>query len=383
MKKTVLIIEPKDKHWTTVEPLVLSFLFNSWKVVVYSNKATNGLIKKQIKSFKLKNNIILLNISFRNLIKLLFYSNSRIIIAANKFFYNKYSRKSLKSAIRFVAAQILKIIFLYLTPKKTFFIMTSHWVDGSIRWPSLIKQSKIMIFFDKLLWKKAIQRKDAVNVYSSLIKKETLKLEKKPVFFAPPAMFRNYKLNLFHKDQKLKVVIPGRINLRKRYYIWIDKFSPKDKMSFILLGKMDSSECLKTITHFEKKGYKQLFCRAGKLIENEQYDNTIISSDILLAPLKKPENYHRAIDSNTGPFYDAIRYGKLIVIPSYIPCPEELENQVYHYENDDHLYELLNQFVEEPEILNELQKRAFQNSKRFALERIDYIQKVRCVINNG
>ena len=126
---------------------------------------------------------------------------------------------------------------------------------------------------------------------------------------------------------KLLVVIPGRIDIRRGDYDWIEKI-PTDlssKIDIVLLGKARTENDMNYIKALSDKGFVQTIKSVGQLIEKRIFDNYINSADILFVPFRELNHKLRKFDSNLGPYFDSIRFGKPLIIPSSSPCPPEIK----------------------------------------------------------
>ena len=128
--KNIIIIEPKLVHWTTVLPIVVLFGNKGYKVTVFAPKELNEIIIKN--TFIKKNKFLLsfIDSSLKNLLYISLKKKYDVIIAANRFFYFKVKKFTIFSFVKILLTQLLSFFFIYRHAKKSFFIITSHFVDA-------------------------------------------------------------------------------------------------------------------------------------------------------------------------------------------------------------------------------------------------------------
>jgi hypothetical protein len=130
MVKKIIIIEPKLVHWITVLPIVVLFGNKGWKVTVFAPKELNEIIINN--TFIKKNKFLLsfIDSSLKNLLYISLTLKYDVIIVANRFFYFKVKKFTIFSFLKIILTQLLSFFFIYQHAKKSFFIITSHFVDA-------------------------------------------------------------------------------------------------------------------------------------------------------------------------------------------------------------------------------------------------------------
>lgn len=400
--KNIIIIEPKLSHWTTVEPIVALFGNKGWQVTIFAPKELNQIIKDNV--FLKKNKFLLsfIDYSLKNLLFLSLIKKYDIMIIANGFFHFKIKKLTIFSFFKTVLRQLLSFFFIYIHTKKSFFIITSHFVDvldlplirlkervwggergreGKKRW-----SWNIIRYLESKIWSFSKSKIKAVNVYSSLVKNEAQKIVKQslPILLAPNAI--HLEKRQFAKppvNDSIKIVIPGRIDTQVRYYGWIKKIPSdlKKKIEIVLLGLVNSKSDFKIIQQFEELGFPQPIARSGKFINNEFFEKEIESSNFLFFSTIQLTNYYRRIDRNLGSLFDSIRYGKPLISPSHQPIPPEIQENIISYKNDDDLVNKLKSYVNDPKKVFFEAEKAFNNSKKFSIDRLTYFNEVLALIN--
>ena len=135
------------------------------------------------------------------------------------------------------------------------------------------------------------------------------------------------------------------------------------------------------ITKLGNKGFIQIVKSVGQLIEHKIFDNYINSADILFVPLRELNHELRKFDRNLGPYFDSIRFGKPLIIPSSSPCPPEIKKSTIQYDNNDELYRIFSKLTNKS-LLNEHVSKAFENSSNWSLDRITYFNELINHYNN-
>ena len=227
--KSILIIEPKLTHWTTVEPLIVYYLKKDWKVTVVIPVAFKKIINTYISIHnieeKIKNLLIVEYERFSPLHLFKLKKKPNLSIVADRFFYEKTINlppvRQIKNYISLVLLSIKKYIAIIFFLEKSNLIVTTHFVDVAEHDMSkLLSKNTIVNYFLIKVWTKGFSARKATNVYSSLVKKNFSDNFKKPVLVAPNAIFRNSTQLSLNQNRKISIVIPGRIDLRRRNYNW-------------------------------------------------------------------------------------------------------------------------------------------------------------------
>lgn len=382
----ILIIEPKLIHWTTVEPLIVCYLKKGWKVEIFIPHQFLSIYNYYSKVHHLENyshQIELIPYNTRNIFRLLFKSSPKISIVANRFFLEKPNKlpffHQLFEFFQIFTRSILKILLLKIRLKNSFFIITTHFVDVTNIPKRSLTLNKTVDSLLGYMWKKSKEFSKGINVYSSLVKKNLDNIDNKSVFVAPNAIYRydGGKINL-NDHKKLVIVIPGRIDKRRRYYSWINKIDSQLSKNFDIrfIGKANSQDDIFIIRELEKLGFPQFVKKINEFISFSQFDKFLEQADILFVPIVDLKNPKRQIDRNLGAFFDSVRYGKPLIIPSSMPIPDELKDSLITYENDSDLIRLLKKIKSNPNYLHNIKEKAHVNSKNWLYENIKFFDHV-------
>ena len=349
-KFDILILEPKSIHWTSVEPYFKNLdkriaLFAPEKSIEYS--------------LNVNPKIYFLHFSILNFLKL-FLIEFESVVVADRVFQLKFLKKSKKEYFKETLYLLIRFFFFYFKLRHKKIYITTHFVIGFKYHSPFTFLQKV----DRLLWKKLLDRSKGFFVFSSLVKKELEKETDKEVYFAPNATF-NFKTPQKDKRNRIiKIIIPGRVDLRRRDYNWITGLEKFDNLYINFLGRPYDKNSFLSAIKIEEKGYIQNFLNNDNFIPTDKFNEEIESCDILFAPIKKLKNRQRAIDRNLGALFDAIRYGKPLILPSHQPIPDEIKGSAIIYEDTESLNELLNK-LSDKEYLYEIKNKAIENSKSF------------------
>jgi hypothetical protein len=387
--KNIIIIEPVVVHWTTVLPIVLLFGNKGWKVTVFAPKELNEIIINN--TFIKKNKFLLsfIDSSLKNLLYISLTLKYDVIIVANRFFYFKVKKFTIFSFLKIILTQLLSFFFIYQHAKKSFFIITSHFVDalnlplikkgggGGVEW-------SLNRYLASKIWSFASQKIKAINVYTSLVKIETKKItsQSTPILLAPAAIYLERGLNIqLLTNNLLKIVIPGRIDTRRRYYSWIEKIPSclKKRIQIVLLGRVMDERGSKIIQKFEELGFPQPIARSGEFIKNKVFKKEIETANFLFAPFIHPVTIDR--NSSSGSLFDSISYGKPLILPSHQPIPPEIKDNIITYKNDDDLVDILKLYVNDPKKVFHDTEKAVNNSKKFSIDQLTYFNEVLALIS--
>ena len=182
-------------------------------------------------------------------------------------------------------------------------------------------------------------------------------------------------------DGKIKIVIPGSIDSRRRDYTQLYKIATslkgqKNEFEFILLGGTKNKEGKEIANECKRHESENVKIKTyeGEFVSQEEYDFDLSDSDFVYAPLVKlfhkestiPEQY--GLTKSSGCFFDAVRFGKPILVPEYIFVPEELRAQCIPYKSIQGLSEFLTQLNDKKR--EDYTNSAIQNSRCFTLTKV-------------
>lgn len=380
--KTVYIVEQKLSHWTTVEPLIVLFRKRDWNVVVLAPKQFQETAKiyLAVHGQEVGANLVYRNVNRPFSFWPAIFSPPNLTIVSDRYFYpkNLVGRKSLALWVRFLVFFISRWLFLRFVSSRSPLIRTTHFTD-LIDFPETAKTG--VAFIDRHLtaiWELSVKFTRALNVYSSLVKKHHAAHSKTDILVAPNALYRPQAGHFAVRNyRKRRIIIPGRIDGRRRQYDWI-KSLPADlsmRLDIVMVGKTQTPSDLLFLKQIQEKGFGQIVSE-NAFISFEEFDAQLYSADLLFVPLRKLANPKRAVDRNLGAFFDAVRYGKGILLPADILAPPELKDNLVRYANNEDLFSIMRRLVEDDEYLNEVKNAALDASRNWTLKQYEFMDTV-------
>ncbi len=352
MKKKfdILVLEPKSIHWTTVEPYLRNL---DKRIVLFAPEKSIEI------SFNSNPKIYFLHFSILNFLKLFLFDFETVVVA-DRVFQLKFLKNSIGEYFKETLYLLIRFFFFFLKLRHKKIYITTHFVNGFKYHSPYTLLQKV----DRLLWRKLLGRSKGFFVFSTLVKKELEKETDKEVYFAPNATFNLKESQRDKRNRITKVIIPGRVDLRRRDYNWITGLEKFDNLDINFLGRPYDKNSFLSAIKIEEKGYAQNFLNSDHFIPTDKFNEEIENCDILFAPIKKLKNSQRAIDRNLGALFDAIRYGKPLILPSHQPIPDEIKGSAIIYDDTESLNELLNK-LSDKEYLEGIKNKAIENSKSF------------------
>ncbi|MFN2457672.1 MAG: hypothetical protein ABR502_05680 [Chitinophagaceae bacterium] len=272
----------------------------------------------------------------------------------------------------------LLVAFLCFFLKKTKTILTVHDANSFFH-------PKFSFHFRKSIRSAGIKMLTwVVPAYTTLLSTtKTLIKEKygikKPVYCIPGGIFEKNATNT--KEQNidiLKIVIPGSIDKNRRDYDQlfqlIKELEPnKKRIQMVLLGTTIGDYGKEVIEKCKRNSSENIniVFYETKFIEQNEFDKQMNDSHFVLIPLVKVtlgengrlEEY--GVTKAAGGFFDAIRFGKPMLIPDYITIPEELKKQVISYTSIHMLSQFIYNISAGSIYYNDILDKSIQNSMPF------------------
>lgn len=370
--KKVYIVEQKLSHWTTVEPLIVQFRRRNWNVVVLADKRFEQTAKNYlaVHGHSASDGLV-----YRDVNKLFsfwpaLFSPPNLAVVSDRYFYpkNLAGRKGMSLWLRFFGFFLSRFLFLNFVAKRSTLIRTTHFTD-LVNLPEKVMTG--LAFVDgglDWIWKKSIKATLVVHVYSSLVKDKHVLGGEKEILVAPNALYRPPAGYFEVRDYaKPRIVIPGRIDARRRQYDWIEKLPANlsNQIDVVMVGKIQNRSDMRFLTQLQNKGFDQIVTSENSFIPFDEFDAQLYSADFLFVPLRQLDDPRREVDRNLGAFFDAVRYGKGILLPSDVLAPPELDESLVPYRDDEELVSLFQRFSEDKEFLESLKDRALSGARRW------------------
>jgi hypothetical protein len=279
-------------------------------------------------------------------------------------------------------------LFFNFKPKSKMILtihMTNHWLKNRYALPT----KNIFRSFDAnisiyLTRKFILPKYDAINVIYPPIKEYIRKETKyqRPIYTLPFNFYIAKNENIIHsKLEKIRFVIPGLIETyRRNYELALGVFERLfkkygKKISLWILGRPVGAGGNKIISRCEelkKNGYEINYSKL--FVPEEEYNMIMKENDVIFSPLNVKAKRDTGITEIYGktegsalPF-EAIQYSKPLIVPAEFDLMKEIKSSTIRYNDSDELEKKLIEIIEDNKKLNDIQKQALENSKKFSLE---------------
>lgn len=248
-----------------------------------------------------------------------------------------------------------------------------------VGWPPDTYVSKNL----KMLLRPRILRNfDAINVEYSVWKEyiETETAYDGPVFSLSPTLYEPRDGDTTNEDETpFTLTIPGSISSVRNYEFALDVFETfaehyEGDARLALLGRPRGdafgerviARCEDTID----RGFDVTFYE--EWIPQRVFNEMLQETDVIFAPIRtervKRQSYeYMGTTTGTGLIFDALRNARPIVLPSFYPIGEELDDTALHFDGKDDLVALFSRLAGGRDELERLKERALENSRRFDL----------------
>lgn len=233
-----------------------------------------------------------------------------------------------------------------------------------------------------IIQKIVLPKFDGINIVYPPIKDyiKNNKFYKKDVYSFPFILFEdNKKISLLKDKKKIKFVVPGAvIEQRRDHTVIIDAFERlfekyNNKISLCLLGKptgIYGKKILKRCQKLMDKGFN--ICFFESFVPEEEYEKTLNESTVVIAPIKLnttslgtwQETF--GLTKASGAIFESIQYAKPLVLPEKFNLMDELVNSTIQYSDSKELESKLIEIINDEKKLQELEKNAFENSKKIS-----------------
>ena len=147
------------------------------------------------------------------------------------------------------------------------------------------------------------------------------------------------------------------------------------RLDIVMVGKTQTPSDLLFLKQLQEKGFGQIVSE-NAFIPFDEFDEQLYSADLLFVPLRKLADPKREVDRNLGAFFDAVRYGKGILLPADILAPPELNDNLVRYANNEDLFSIMRRLSEDDEYLHEVKKSALDASRNWTLNQNEFMDTV-------
>ncbi len=369
-----LVHEPVRKHLLFVEPLAAHLLAAGWDVTVVAPPDARERLQPLIDSAT-HGAVVYRRDSLWSLARAMILERYDAIFFSPRSFTIKHRTLGPRSFARGLVLHGILLGGFGVMNRRAEKIPGLHLLTQFGPLPSK-SPSRILNRVASASWSLAFRQARFVMVYGSRIRErvEALNLTQKEVLVAPLALPLPPSPSPA-RGTALRVVLPGRIDLRLREYAWIDRLPDalKGKVELVFLGVPRGPDEEAVIRHAVDRG----FCRADGLrtefVAQGRFDAAAIEADLFLAPLREPDASAPVLgrDRAFGVPFTAVRYGKPMLLPASAHLDDELRGLVVPYRNHDELIACLERAALRPAWLDEIRERARATAARFTPDRWD------------
>jgi hypothetical protein len=110
-------------------------------------------------------------------------------------------------------------------------------------------------------------------------------------------------------------------------------------------------------------------------IHKAEFNNRLKCADAIISPLRqipKSRSGYKELHgrtTGTGTVFDAMGFGKPLLLPQEYAIGEEINDIARHYEDREDLNRILNRLITERDFLLKWKRESFKNAQRFCLEK--------------
>lgn len=236
---------------------------------------------------------------------------------------------------------------LYLNPTlNKRFILCLHNIN---KWTKPAKPQKIKGHIKILLRTLIIKKINEFIVVGSETKKYLKSIyTNRTVYFIPfySAECVKIKDESNESNIKLSIVIPGMVSKRRNYSRILSVFQEYDinsKYNLILLGRPDDEYGHEIVMRCHQNHFIKTF---SEFIIPEEFENYMINSCLIFSDFDvnfdaDGTNEIYGTSKESGIIFQALIYGKLLVVPSEFKVPSYMKNQCLFYKDVFELKQLL------------------------------------------
>ncbi len=368
-RRSYLFIQPIDGHWNTTFPLIGVLLSAGWHVTLCSSPEAYKVVTGRLLNEKCFSNLSYTPLSSRSLLTLAKQWWTIVHLGPRLAEQKGLASEGLRSRISrtFFALGVLR--FLSLLPSVTKVVFESHQRQ-SISDPNLRARKYTFARYIERASKQILEKRiSAYCVYGDAVRNAIVCDSQLQI--APPVLLGPTVLSIAKTLKKvsqvgLQVVIPGRIDRRRRDYEWIAQI-PKEsrgKISLALVGRAQRTEDYQIIEMIKDLGFITDPELNGSYVSQSKYDVLCKKADIIVAPVHITFGT-RTIgrDTITGVLLDAAFFGKKCLIPEGLEIDDHYSDLVVRYHSPTRLAQLIVEMTR-----NRLDRYELSETERIALE---------------
>jgi hypothetical protein len=324
--------------------------------------------------------------AYRSLLACLFDQWDKVILS-----YRPLEAKNEPHHIKGLISELLfKAVFLLvvvLTPKRSNIIFDCHQIKSWTR--RTIKSKHRTLRFVEKIGKRYIEnRVDTIFVYDWPIKDRLVKdiegnktkSANKDIVVVPALVGTRIENGAeAQKKYLLQIVVPGRIDHRRRDYSWIDIISRqyREFIKIDLLGRARTRSDREFVKSIGELGYQIDGRVRGEFVQQAEFDEICWSADIFLAPvITKFGDRQIGEDTISGAMWDAIFYKKPLILPVDATVGAIYETSIIRYSSNTELASLICRLVEDNEMLSNFRRRVDQTVDNLERQRDSFKEQL-------
>jgi hypothetical protein len=196
----------------------------------------------------------------------------------------------------------------------------------------------------------------------------------KPVYVVPGSIFES-KTHTAIKNERLKIVVPGSVDPERRDYKSVRTVAEaaaaaRWPVQFVILGSAHGDAGKSSWQLFD--GLEANVQRySERFVPVAEFEKQLEEADLIWSPL--PAFFEKLRDSaesfgetkSSGAFYDAVRHGKPLLLPSRTHVSLELQEQCLVYDAAQGARDLLEKWALDESFRREVAQRALENARTF------------------
>lgn len=249
---------------------------------------------------------------------------------------------------------VLHKLVMFVSPRKRFLLNRDRWQQVK----DLVKIARYYFLYEKRRNLNFLQRFEGL-ILPSLQMQKYLKDQDWGVGLPSNLVidFAVHENQIYRpsSSEVLVITIPGIISEKSRDYEVVlsafEKFKPARKIELVLLGGSKAKYGRSVVSRFLALQSPTFEVRTySKFVEQEEFDEVLQQSDMLLLPIAKymKVSIFREINGFTcvsGNINDMLRYGIPALLPAYYPVQGSQADLIEVYENADDLANLLYRWI--------------------------------------
>ena len=212
----------------------------------------------------------------------------------------------------------------------------------------------------------------------------------KKVYCVPGAIFQKEKIEVAHltAGEKIKIVVAGTIDVRRRNYQQVFEFLDKCHLSQLsvevtLLGGYYGEEGKKVLENCKEYSlkYDDLKFYNNDVVDQPEFDRVMNNSHFVWIPsvietiLQDNVTEVYGVTISSGNLFDIIKHAKPFIVPAQLQCDNYLNSSSFAYQQVDDIIDYLQKFTNGSSLYDKLKEKALINSENYTIEKVRYRNK--------